>query len=134
MKTSSYEQKVIDILKKEKISFVREKSFSDLRGGSYRFDFYLPRFNACIEVQGRQHYEFTSHFYRQKNEFWAAQLRDRRKISYCLANSISLYCIPFWEFDRIEDFYDLTQKKFLAKTKYHNDEVWRTYQNNTILK
>lgn len=132
MKTSLYEQKVIDILRREKVDFIREKTFSDLRGGSYRFDFYLPQFNAVIEVNGRQHYEFVSHFYKQKSDFLTAQLRDRRKISYCLANSITLYCVPFWEFDEIEDFYDLIQSKFLARSKYHNDVIWRTYQNNKI--
>ena len=33
---SSYEEKVIKILKKEKIKFQREKSFSDLKRGKYR--------------------------------------------------------------------------------------------------
>lgn len=130
MKISVCEQKVIDILKKEKIQFVREKTFPDLRGGSYRFDFYLPRFNICIEVNGRQHYEFTPHFYKQKNEFLTAQLRDRRKISYCLAHSIKLFCIPFWDFDKIESFSDLTEFRYLALSKYHNDTMWHLYQNN----
>lgn len=131
MKTSSYEDKVIRILKAANVSFVREKTFSDLRGGLYRFDFYLPRFNTVIEVNGRQHYEFAPHFYKQRRDFLTAQLRDRRKISYCLAHKIQIFCVPFWEIDQIEDFYDLTRSEFRATTKYHNDNVWRVKQKET---
>ena len=43
---SSYEEKIIAILKRGKIKFQREKTFSDLRKGKYRFDFFiLPIFN-----------------------------------------------------------------------------------------
>ena len=52
---SSYEEWVIKILKKSKISFQREKTFKDLAQGLFRFDFYISNLNgapAIIEVDG----------------------------------------------------------------------------------
>jgi hypothetical protein len=55
IKMSKYEDYVISILKKEKIQFQREKTFSDLKHGLFRFDFYIPNLHgapAIIEVDG----------------------------------------------------------------------------------
>ena len=57
---SSYENQIIDILKKDKIKFYREKTFSDLKHGLFRFDFYIFDLNgatAIIEVDGEQHFK-----------------------------------------------------------------------------
>lgn len=121
---SSFEQKIYKILKQENLSFVQEKQFKDLRNGLYRFDFYLPKRKIAIEVQGPQHYEFNSLFYKTRSDFLKAQERDRQKVSYCLAHDIILYCIPYWEIDNITCFNDILNDKFRAKSKFHNDEVW----------
>ena len=39
---SNYEERVIKVLKSAKIFFQREKTFSDLKHGLFRFDFYIP--------------------------------------------------------------------------------------------
>ena len=52
---SSYERKVIEILQKEGIKYEREKTFSDLRRGLLRYDFFLPEQNLLIELQGQGH-------------------------------------------------------------------------------
>lgn len=127
---SSFEQKIYKILKQENLSFVQEKQFKDCYNGLYRFDFYLPRKNILIEVQGPQHYEYTKIFHKSRSDFLKAQERDRRKISYCLAQNIPLYCIPFWEIDDISTFKDIISPKFSVKSKFHNDEVWREHQKN----
>lgn len=60
IKMSSYESYVINLLKKANIKFEREKTFNDLRGGKYRFDFYLPDYGQkpiIIEVDGEQHFK-----------------------------------------------------------------------------
>ena len=52
---SKYEDVVISILKKERIKFLREKTFSDLKHGLFRFDFYILDLNcapAIVEVDG----------------------------------------------------------------------------------
>lgn len=127
-KISSYERKVIKILNEEKIPFEKEKTFPDLRHGHYRFDFFLPRFNIILEVHGRQHYEPTKIFHKTRTDFLKAQERDRAKISYCLANNIALYCVPWWDMDKIESFFDLLNPKYCAKTIFHNDDAYREYQ------
>lgn len=127
---SSYEEKVISLLQKGKIKFEREKHFSDLRKGKYRFDFYIEDGRA-IEVQGQQHYQFISKFYRSRAEFEAAKERDRRKISYCLAHRIPLYIIPYWELENLSTAADLFQSRFFASTRWKNDLDWQHYQNLT---
>lgn len=114
---SSYEDKVIRLLRAGSIKFEREKTFEDLRQGRYRFDFYLTRRKVCIEVDGQFHWKPI----RGRKELLAQQERDRRKNSYCLANNIPLYRIPYWEIDSLKTSKDLFQEKFLVKTRYHND-------------
>lgn len=123
MQMSSLELHILKILKQNGISFEREKTFSDLRKNKYRYDFYLPKQNVLIEINGAQHYENIKFFYKSRIEFKKAQERDRRKIAYALANNISLYIIPYWEIPEIKNLNQIFQKKFLATSKYHNDTV-----------
>lgn len=127
---SKYEEKIISLLQKGKIKFEREKRFTDLKKGKYRFDFYVEGGRA-IEVQGQQHYQFISKFYNSRAEFMAAKERDRRKISYCLSHNIRLYIIPYWEIDNLSTAADLFNPRFLAKTRWKNDQDWQRYQNLT---
>ena len=53
---SKYEEKIISILKKANIKFVREKTFEDLHKGKYRYDFYIPQNKILIEVDGQYHF------------------------------------------------------------------------------
>ena len=129
-KMSSFEQKIYKILKQENFSFVQEQQFKDCYNGLYRFDFYLPKQNVVIEVNGLQHYEYTKSFYNSISDFRKAQERDRRKIAYCLARKIKIYIIPFWEIDHIFSYKDIENEKFFVKTKFHNDEVWSAHQKN----
>lgn len=125
MKTSSLEEKIITILKKEKIKFQREKTYPDLKFGYYRFDFFLPQYNLLIEVDGAQHYKFSKIFHKKRQDFLKAQERDRRKNSYALSHNISLYRIPYFEIENIHTFQDILQDKFLVKDKWHCDNVAR---------
>lgn len=106
---SQLEDKILHILLKDKIRFEREKTFTDLRKGKYRFDFFCPEIQggALIEVQGEQHYISNPKFFKSRKEFNAAKERDRRKISYCLAHNIPLYCIPYWEIEKITKATDI---------------------------
>ena len=125
MKTSSLEEKIITILKKEKINFQREKTYPDLKFGYYRFDFFLPQYNLLIEVDGAQHYKFSKIFHKKRQDFLKAQERDRRKNSYALSHNILLYRIPYFEIENINTFQDILQDKFLVKDKWHCDNVAR---------
>ena len=119
---SKYEESVIKILKRGQISFVREKTFSDLKRGLLRFDFYIPNLQgapAIIEVDGEQH--FKPIYGRQS--FLKGQEHDRRKNSYCLANNIPLYRIPYWEIKNLKTSADIFIDNFLVKTRWHNDQL-----------
>lgn len=127
---SSLERVIYSILTKEKVQFEREKQFKDCYNGYYRFDYWLPRQNVIIEVNGLQHYEYTKIFHKKKSDFTKAKERDRRKISYCLAHDIQMYIIPFWEIDSLKTFKDITSSKFFVTSKFHNDLTWREHQKN----
>ena len=93
---SKGENKIVDLLNTAGLKFVREKSFSDLKHGLFRYDFYLPDVDggpAIIEFNGEQHYHYVSKFYRTPREWRKMQEHDRRKISYALANKIKIYII-----------------------------------------
>lgn len=122
IKMSKYEDSIISILKAEKITFYREKTFQDLKHGLFRFDFYIP--NLCdrpviVEVDGEQH--FKPIYGRQS--FLKGQEHDRRKNSYCLANKILLYRIPYWEIKNLKTAANIFQDNFLVKTRWHNDRL-----------
>ena len=129
MKTSKGEQKVIDILQKEKLNFTREVSFLDLqsyRGGRPRFDFVvykgtLREIDFIIEFDGEQHFRSTKVF--GNSEFKYRQSLDRLKNSYCLARGIKLYRIPFYDYDKINSLRDILLPQYLVTTKWHNDII-----------
>lgn len=130
MSISQGEQKIISILRAENISFVREKSFEEaVRVANCRFDFYLPEKNILFEYQGPQHYEFISFFFKKRSDFTKAQERDRLKASAALAMGIPLYCIPYWDLEKLKNFGDLLKPEYLVHSKFHNDETWRAHQN-----
>lgn len=119
---SKGETKIVDILNRERVRFDREKTFSDLKHGKFRFDFliHLPGADCIVEFNGEQHYEYVRKFYKNQVEWRQAQGRDMRKISYCLAHNIPLYIIPYWEIDNIHTVRDLLNPKYLARDRYKN--------------
>ena len=131
---SRYEEQVVSLLQKGRYKFEREKHFSDLKHGLYRFDFYVVGGRAIpcvIEVQGEGHYQYIDKFYHSRAEFEAAKERDRRKISYCLAHEIPLYIIPYWELENIHTAADLFNPRFRATSRWKNDQDWQRRQNLT---
>lgn len=114
---SSYEDKIVRILRKGSLRFEREKTFEDLQRGRYRFDFYIIGRQVLLEVDGEYHWKPI----RGRSILLKQQEHDRRKNSYCLAHNIPLYRIPYWEIDNIKKASDLFQDKFLVKSKFHND-------------
>ena len=131
---SKGEEKIINLLQKGRYKFEREKRFSDLKHGLYRFDFYVVCGRAvpcAIEFQGEQHYKHVKKFHATRAEFEAAKERDRRKISYCLAHNIPLYIIPYWELDNLHTAADLFDPRFRARSRWKNDQDWQQQQNLT---
>lgn len=121
---SSYEEKIVTVLKQGKIKFQREKTFSDLRKGKYRFDFFIPNYKGkaiLCEIHGEQHYKQVKKFQKTRRDFLAQKERDRRKISYCLAHKIDLYIIPYWDIDKIQSVNDLFHPMYKARSRWHCD-------------
>ena len=127
---SKGEEKIIQLLKQGKYKFEREKRFGDLKKGRYRFDFYVygGRPMPCvIEFNGAQHYKQVGKFQHTRADFLAAQERDRRKISYALANGIPIYVIPYWELDNLTSAEDIFQEKYRARNRWKNDYDWQKF-------
>lgn len=123
---SKGEDIIAKILRNAKINFTQEKTFHDLKNGHYRYDFYIPDYKGrqvVIEFNGMQHYKFINSFFASQRQWLAALERDRRKISYCLANDIDLYLIPYWDLDQLKKVGDLFKKEYKAKDRWHNDEI-----------
>ena len=112
----------MELLKAAKLPFYREKTFKDLKKGLFRFDFYIQNYHgapAIVEVDGEQH--FKPIYGRQA--FLKGQEHDRQKNSYCLANNISLYRIPYWEIYNLKDASEIFTDKHLVKDRWHNDKL-----------
>ena len=130
--SSKGEDKITSILKKSNLYFEREKTFPNLKGHSgkpLRFDFAVynqkKELIFLIEFHGLQHYQKVDFFQKNRQDFLKRQEYDRKKISYCLANNITLYTIPYFELDNLNSLEDLTQKKFRVFSKWHNDVIRR---------
>ena len=122
MNTSKGESHIIDILNKEKIPFVREKCYADLKrnGIFFRYDFYLPEQNILCEVDGIQHFQEA---WGGRKELMHRQENDRKKNSYALSQNIPLYRIPYWELSNIQRVNDIFQDKYKVISKWHNDRI-----------
>lgn len=126
---SKGEEYIEFLLRSAGIAFEREKTFTDLKQGRFRYDFYIPNLfdgPAIIEYNGEQHYHHIKHFHKTRLEFTRAQGSDRRKIGYCLAHDISLFIIPYWELPKITNAHQLFQQKYRALTTWKNDDDFRT--------
>jgi hypothetical protein len=59
-------------------------------GDNLALDFFVPRKNIAIEVQGRQHREFVAFFHGDRTGFIRQKQRDSRKSEWCKINGIRL--------------------------------------------
>lgn len=113
---SSGERAVSGWLDEHGIVYEREKGFDGLigpTGRKYRFDFYIPSKNLCIEFDGQRHYKTVD--YSGKEDpmkltavLWETQLRDQQKDYYCRAKGIDLLRISYLQFDELPEI--LTDK------------------------
>lgn len=94
-RTSKNEILISNLLKNKNIDFIPQKYFEECKYiKKLYFDFYLPKYNICIEYDGKQHYE---NIYNSNQEFRKIQLRDNIKDTYCKDNNISLLRIRYDE-------------------------------------
>lgn len=104
-KTSKGEAAIEKFLIKNNISFIREATFNNCRGISQviPFDFYLPKYNTCIEYDGIQHFKITGFGSSSPEKvFKNLKFTDAIKNKYCRDEEIQLIRIPYTDFDNIE--------------------------------
>ena len=90
---SKGELAVKSYLEANNIKFEQQKSFIGcIYKNLLKFDFYLPNHNACIEFQGRQHFEEIEYF-GGSEIFKEIVLKDEIKAKYCKTNFIELITI-----------------------------------------
>ena len=100
---SKGEKKVKKYLEKTNIDYEMQYRFKDCKFKyTLPFDFYLPKYNCCIEFDGKQHYQIVKHF-GGLDEFIDTKIRDTIKNIYCQQNNIKLIRIPYWDYDKIEE-------------------------------
>lgn len=129
---SKGEQKIINLLKRGGIKFKREVSFEGLVGRrkvQLRFDFAIynkqGELQACIEFDGKQHYEYVPYFHKTISGFMRAQERDRIKNKFCLMNNVPLIRVPYWDLDILTLNRLFTEPSYRVLSKFHNDMLKR---------
>lgn len=96
------EKLIKNILTDHHIEFEFQKRFKDCKDNKpLPFDFYLPKYNLCIEYQGEQHYRPFYHKSMNKENgqksFEKQQLHDQIKRDYCKSKGIRLLEIRYDE-------------------------------------
>lgn len=126
MQASNLELHIIKVLNKEGLPYRREQTFSALRGGKLRFDFYIPNYRGqrvLIEVDGPHHFKFNPKFFKTQSDFRRSCGRDRVKNNFALLEHINLYRIPYYDVRKIETFQDIINPIYRVRDAYHNDRV-----------
>ena len=108
------EEVVRKFLTEKGIEFEEQKKFE---GCEYkkplRFDFYIPKYNLCIESDGEPHFKninwngkYTDDQLKERLEVY--QLRDRIKNNYCKNNGINLLRIRYDKNmkDKLNNYFD----------------------------
>lgn len=113
---SNIEGLVQNYLSIKNIDFIMEYKYQDCRNKEpLPFDFYLPQFNALIEVDGVGHYKPTSFNGNEsiaQSTYESTVQNDSTKNQYCKDNNIPLLRIPYWDFDTLD--YQSKINKFLS--------------------
>jgi len=94
-KESKGEREVSLYLDDKNIKYERQKIFEDCKDVRHLpFDFYLPKYNMCIEYDGLQHFKPIEFFGGEKT-FLLTKEHDRIKNEYCEDNGIKLIRIKY---------------------------------------
>ena len=94
---------ITNYLDKNNIEYIKEYRFANCKDiKTLPFDFYLPKYNCCIEYDGQQHFKpngFSSGY----EHFVKTVEHDRMKDQYCKDNNILLIRIRYDENTEIEN-------------------------------
>lgn len=94
---SKGEKEIREILETNNINYIIQKTFNGCKyKRKLKFDFYLPKYNLCIEYDGEQHFVSKKHFGGEQG-LKIRQKRDKIKHNYCKENNIKLLRIKYNE-------------------------------------
>jgi hypothetical protein len=67
-------------------------------GGEYNLelDCYNKELKLCVEYNGRQHYEYTPFFHKNKEAFYNQKYRDEMKRMKCRSLDINMIEVPYY--------------------------------------
>ncbi|WP_310876916.1 hypothetical protein [Priestia megaterium] len=118
-KSSKGERKIISLLNKLNIKYDYQFKFKDCRNElPLPFDFKVK--NVLIEYDGEQHFKAAT-FFGGEESFKRRRNNDEIKNEFCTKNAITLFRIPYWKFDKLEDIVLNILSQFeLAKTDETN--------------
>lgn len=96
-KSSKGEQEIEQMLMKYEVEYYKQQKFIKCKDkNQLPFDFYLPKYNLCIEYDGRQHFDMISIFGGEEGLI-DRQRKDDIKSNYCIENNINLLRIRYDE-------------------------------------
>ena len=111
---SSHGEKTIEtFFMNNNIDFITQKTFENCKNiHKLPFDFYLEKYNLCVEFDGEQHYKAIK-YWGGEEKFKLQQKRDSIKNIYCINNNINLLRIRFDEDieEKIIDYFCEKYKK-----------------------
>lgn len=94
---SNGENLILQFLIDNGLKFEQQKRFKDCRDiKPLPFDFYLYKYNLCIEYDGQQHFESVEIF-GGDTKFIDTKKKDKIKNQYCIDNNIGLIRISYRE-------------------------------------
>lgn len=98
-KESKGELLIRKYLESNNIEYVQEKRFKDCKDiKPLPFDFYLPKYNLCIEFDGQYHYMPII----SDERLNSIKAHDKIKNDYCLDKKIQLLRIPYYDGNYIQ--------------------------------
>ena len=103
------ENKIMDFLRNNNIEFIPQYVYEECKYiQPMPFDFYLPKYNLCIEYDGEQHFKpisFGRSYTKEELEerFKIRKLKDEIKNTYCKEHNIDLLRIPYYDINKIEE-------------------------------
>lgn len=107
------------ILSDMEIDFKEEFKFEDCKYKNLLpFDFYIEKYNLCIEVDGKQHFEAVSWFGGEE-VFKEIKKRDIIKNEYCAEKNINLLRLKYNEKNKFES----NIKEYINNILHANTEV-----------
>jgi len=100
--SSKGEDRVSKVLQYYNVEFDTQARFDGCKNQNHLpFDFYLPDYNTCIEINGKQHFESVE-FFGGKKQLKLQKKHDKIKREFCKESGIKLIEIPYWDFENIE--------------------------------